>query len=236
MLTPWKPGRTLVDPFCGSGTFLIEAAMMAANIAPGMKRHFTSEAWTNLIPSEIWEDIREEARDAVDLEAAADTTLQGYDIDPDAVDAARMNAKLAGVESLIHFQVRPVQELASSKKFGFIITNPPYGERLEAGARGGEKLLQGMHPKKDRIENFQAKTREGAQLRRATEEELQAIYGTLGYRFKQLDSWSMYMITSYEDAEKRLGFKAQKNRKIYNGMIKTYFYMFPGPKPKFGDR
>lgn len=197
-LTPWRPGRMLVDPFCGSGTFLIEAAMISAHIAPGLSRNFTAEAWTGLIPASLWAEIREELRGEIDLSVPCD--LQGYDIDRDAVYAARENAKLAGVADLIHFQVRPVAELSHPRSYGFIITNPPYGERLEKGQ----------------------------------DQDLLLLYKTLGERFQALSSWSLYVITSFSGAEKALGLKAQKNRKIYNGMIKTYFYMFPGPKPKAG--
>lgn len=197
-LTPWRPGRMLVDPFCGSGTFLIEAAMISAHIAPGLNRSFTAETWTGLIPSSLWTEIREELRGEIDLSVPCD--LQGYDIDRDAVYAARENAKLAGVADLIHFQVRPVAELSHPRSYGFIITNPPYGERLEKGQ----------------------------------DQDLLLLYKTLGERFQALSSWSLYVITSFSGAEKALGLKAQKNRKIYNGMIKTYFYMFPGPKPKAG--
>lgn len=197
-LTPWRPGRMLVDPFCGSGTFLIEAAMISAHIAPGLNRSFTAETWTGLIPSSLWTEIREELRGEIDLSVPCD--LQGYDIDRDAVYAARENAKLAGVADLIHFQVRPVAELSHPRSYGFIITNPPYGERLEKGQ----------------------------------DQDLLLLYKTLGERFQALSSWSLYIITSFSGAEKALGLKAQKNRKIYNGMIKTYFYMFPGPKPKAG--
>ncbi|MDD6714894.1 MAG: class I SAM-dependent RNA methyltransferase [Firmicutes bacterium] len=221
MLTPWKPGRILVDPFCGSGTFLIEAAMISAGIAPGMNRSFTAQSWTNLIPEELWDEIRQEAKEAVNLNIQTD--LQGFDIDPDAVAAARENAKLVGVADLIHFQVRPVSALSHPKKYGFIITNPPYGERLTSGTRGGEKYPAGAHP---------SARPEDPLLRAKTQSELTELYHTLGERFRALDSWSMYLITSYADAERALGFSAAKNRKIYNGMIKTYFYMFPGPKPR----
>lgn len=197
-LTPWRPGRMLVDPFCGSGTFLIEAAMISAHIAPGLNRSFTAETWTGLISSSLWTEIREELRGEIDLSVPCD--LQGYDIDRDAVYAARENAKLAGVADLIHFQVRPVAELSHPRSYGFIITNPPYGERLEKGQ----------------------------------DQDLLLLYKTLGERFQALSSWSLYVITSFSGAEKALGLKAQKNRKIYNGMIKTYFYMFPRPKPKAG--
>lgn len=193
MLTPWKKDRILVDPFCGSGTFPIEAAMMAADIAPGLNRSFLAEQWTHLVPKKCWMDAAEDARYRIrnDIE----TDIQGFDIDGDVIKSARENAKLAGVDHLIHFQQRPVAELSHPKKYGFLITNPPYGERLE--------------DKKD----------------------LPALYQTLGERYRVLDSWSMYLITSYEDAERYLGKKADKNRKIYNGMLKTYFYQYAGPKP-----
>ncbi len=193
MLTPWRKDRILVDPFCGSGTFPIEAAMMAANIAPGMNREFTAEAWTNIIPKQLWYDAVQEAEEMVDTDIVVD--IQGYDLDGEVVKAARENAKRAGVDHLIHFQQRDVAKLSHPKKYGFIITNPPYGERLEEKA------------------------------------DLPELYTTIGEVYKNLDAWSMYMITSYEDAERYVGKKADKNRKIYNGMIKTYFYQFMGPKP-----
>ena len=193
MLTPWRKDRILVDPFCGSGTFPIEAAMMAANIAPGMNRSFTAEDWDNLIPKKAWYDAMDEAHDLVNADIEVD--IQGYDLNPEAVKAARQNAKDAGVDHLIHFQERAVKDLRHPKKYGFIITNPPYGERLEE--------------KKD----------------------LPALYKEFGESFKRLDTWSAYMITSYEEAEKYFGRKADKNRKIYKGMLKTYFYQFQGPKP-----
>lgn len=193
MLTPWKSDRVLVDPFCGSGTFPIEAAMMAANIAPGMNRSFLAEDWANLIPRHCWYEAADEANDLMQDDVEVD--IQGYDIDAEVVKAARQNAEDAGVGHLIHFQQRPVKDLRHPKKYGFIITNPPYGERLE------EK------------------------------QALPQLYRELGESFANLDSWSAYMITSYEEAEKYFGRKADKNRKIYNGMIKTYFYQFMGPKP-----
>lgn len=193
MLTPWKADRIFIDPFCGSGTFPIEAAMMAANIAPGMHREFIAEQWTNLIDRKLWYETVEEAEEMVDTSVSVD--IQGYDIDGEVVKAARENAKRAGVADMIHFQERQVSELRHPKKYGFIVTNPPYGERLE--------------DKKD----------------------LPELYTQIGEAYRNLDSWSMYMITSYEDTEKYIGRKADKNRKIYNGMLKTYFYQVMGPKP-----
>ena len=193
MLTPWKGDRILVDPFCGSGTIPIEAAMMAVNMAPGMNRDFTASSWEHLVAKRNWYDAVAEAAELIDM--SVDTDIQGYDIDDKMVSIARENARLAGVEGKIHFQRRPVSQLSHPKKYGFIITNPPYGERLEEKAA------------------------------------LPKLYHELGERFAALDSWSMYLITAYENAQQDIGRKADKNRKIYNGMMKTRFYQYQGPKP-----
>ena len=193
MLTPWNKDRILVDPFCGSGTIPIEAALMAANVAPGMHREFTAQNWDHIVGRRNWYDTLDEANELVDFNI--DVDIQGYDIDNDMVSIARENAKLAGVEKLIHFQRRDVKDLSHPKKYGFIITNPPYGERL------------------------------------SEKKEMPALYQTLGERYRNLDSWSMYVISAYEDAERDIGRKADKNRKLYNGMMKTYYYQFMGPRP-----
>ena len=193
LLTPWNKDRILVDPFCGSGTFPIEAAMMAAGMAPGMNRSFTAENWPHIVAKRNWYDTLDEANELIDL--FVETDIQGSDIDDHMVSIARENAKLAGVDKLIHFQRRGVEELSHSKKYGFLITNPPYGERLQ------------------------------------DKQEMPALYRVIGERFKALDSWSMYLITAYENAERDIGRKADKNRKIYNGMMKTYYYQFLGPRP-----
>ncbi len=193
MLTPWKSDRILVDPFCGGGTFPIEAAMMAANQAPGRMRPFQAQDWKNLISKKCWEDAREEADDL--LERQIDVDIQGYDIDGQCIQYARENARLAGVESMIHFQQRPVSQLSHSRRYGFLVCNPPYGERLDE---------QG---------------------------DLDALYRELGQAYERLDSWSMYLLTAYERAERAIGRKADKNRKVYNGMLKAYYYQFLGPAP-----
>jgi len=193
LLTPWNKERALVDPFCGSGTIPIEAAMMVAGIAPGMDRSFLSEDWTSLIGRKNWYRTADEANEGVDLSVKPD--IQGFDIDGDIIKAAKENAQLAGVGGMIHFQKRPVAELNHPKKYGFLVTNPPYGERI------GEK------------------------------EQLPQLYKELAEAYGRLDSWSAYIITGYADVEKYMGRKADKNRKIYNGMMKTYYYQFLGPKP-----
>ncbi len=196
MHTPWRADRILVDPFCGSGTFPIEAALIGMNIAPGINRSFAAEKFS-FLDKKIWEDARTEANDLVQKDT--ELHIMGYDLDADIVSAARQNAKLAGVEDKIHFQAKDVRELSSTKKYGFIITNPPYGERMEE--------------KKD----------------------MPALYKLIGKTFSQLDTWSYYIITGYVEAENFIGRKADKNRKIYNGMLKSYLYEFLGPKPTAAD-
>lgn len=193
LLTPWNRERILVDPFCGSGTFAIEAALIGMNIAPGVHRSFLSAEWKNLIERKEWENTYQEANDLMERNVRMD--IQGYDIDGEMVRIARENAKRAGVQEQIHFQQRPVNMLRHPKKYGFIITNPPYGERI------------------------------------GTKESVQEVYTEFGRQFRELDSWSAYIITASEHTEQYLGRKADKNRKIYNGMMRTYFYQFLGPKP-----
>ncbi len=193
MLTPWNKDRIIIDPFCGSGTFPIEAALIGANIAPGINRSFTAEEWQHIIPKKEWYNAINEAQDLIihDL----DMDIQGYDASNDAIKASMENARNADVDHLIHFQKRPLAQLSHRKKYGFIITNPPYGRRLDEP------------------------------------DGMPQLYKEIGEVYRNLDSWSMYLITAYENAEKYIGRKADKNRKIYNGMMKTYFYQYLGAKP-----
>lgn len=193
MLTPWNKDRVLVDPFCGSGTFPIEAAMLGANIAPGIDREFTADRWDKVVNRKFWYRAYDEAHDMIIRDP--DMNIQGYDIDPDIVKCAMKNAVQAGVDKYIHFQARDIKDLRHPKHYGFLITNPPYGERLEEKAA------------------------------------LPGLYTAIGESYRSLNDWSMFLITSYEDAEKYIGRKADRNRKIYNGMLKSYFYQFMGPKP-----
>ena len=167
--------------------------MMAANIAPGMNREFTAQEWMNLIAKKTWYETMDEAQELVKTDVTVD--IQGYDIDADVLRVARENAKRAGVDHLIHFQKRSISELRHPKKYGFLIMNPPYGERME--------------DKKD----------------------LPELYRQIGEAYQNLDAWSLYIITGFEDTERYVGRNADKKRKIYNGMIKTNFYQFMGPKP-----
>ncbi|HAT4526918.1 TPA: class I SAM-dependent RNA methyltransferase [Clostridioides difficile] len=191
-LTPWKAGRVLVDPMCGSGTILIEAAMIGINMAPGLNREFISEKWRTL-DKKIWWDVRKDAFNKIDNESKF--KIYGYDIDEESIDIARENAEIAGVDEYIEFNVGDATQFKSEDEFRFIITNPPYGERLE------------------------------------DKDSVKQLYKELGYAFRKLKNWSYYLITSYEDFEYEFGQKADKKRKLYNGMLKTNFFQYPGPKP-----
>lgn len=194
MLTPWRDERLLWDPFCGSGTFLIEAAMIAARKAPGRERDFICRHWD--FPGLLeWNKAIEEADDLVKTDVC--TNLYGSDIDPAIIELAKENAKDAGCDKLIHFTSAPIKEISCevwAQNYGFLVTNPPYGERIE-------------------------------------DEDMFLLYQSIGDVLKKLPTWSMYMITGYEDAQKAIGKQADKNRKIYNGMLKTYYYQYFGPKP-----
>lgn len=198
LLSPWKADRVLVDPFCGSGTIPIEAAMIAMDMAPGMNREFTAEDWQNLVPKKLWYEVVTEANDRVIEDAVLN--IQGYDISDEVLRMARANAELAGVSDKIHFQHRDVKDFSNPKKYGFVVSNPPYGERLE------------------------------------TKEEMFSLYKTVGQVMAANDTWSFFLLSGYEDAQKAISAggaakKATKNRKIYNGMMKTYLYQYMGPKP-----
>lgn len=192
LLTPWKADRAFIDPFCGSGTIPIEAAMIGLNMAPGLNRSFVSDNW-RWITSKAWNKAKEEAKSL--LRKDIDLNIQGYDIDEAALKVARNNARLAGIEDKIHFQKRDVKELHSKEHYGFIVTNPPYGERMS-------------DPK-----------------------SVEELYKEMGKVFSMLNTWSFYIITSHEEFERFFGRRADKKRKLYNGMMKTDLYQFFGPKP-----
>lgn len=191
-LSRWRPDQMLADPFCGTGTILIEAALMARNIAPGLNRKFVSETWPG-IPTDLWKAERKDAYGAMKM----DLPLQiiGTDKDPQAIKTARINAEEAGVEDCITFETEELASFSVHGAGGVIVTNPPYGERM------GEI------------------------------NDVIALYELLGKRMKTMETWSLNTITAYEDFEKVYGKKATKNRKIYNGRIKCYFYQYFGVKP-----
>lgn len=191
-LTPWRPGRILVDPMCGSGTILIEAAMIGINMAPGMNREFISEKWRT-IDKKIWWGVRRDAFDQ--LNDNEDFKIYGYDIDPESIKIAKHNAEIAGVDQYIDFAVADVKDFKSDKEYGMIITNPPYGERLE------------------------------------DEEAVKILYKEMGYAFRGLKNWSYFVITSYDKFEYEFGQDAPRKRKLYNGMLRTYYYQYLGPRP-----
>ena len=193
LLSVWKPERPFVDPMCGSGTIAIEAAMIGANLAPGLNRSFAAEGWKNLIPGKLWMAAVDEANDAYNPDA--ELNIQAFDKDFLVLKTARENAANAGVDEFIHFQERDVNELNHSKPYGVIVTNPPYGERL------------------------------------SHKEEVEKLYEVMGQRFRLLENWSCYILTSYEMFEKAYGEKAAKKRKLYNGMLKTTFYQYLGKRP-----
>lgn len=191
-LTPWHWDRFLIDPMCGSGTILIEAALKGLNISPGINRGFVAEGW-QFVGKDKWDTAREEFRSLEKRDRQF--LVQGYDIDPRALRYARENARAAGVEKYIHFQERDVRELQSSDKYGFIVTNPPYGERLE------------------------------------DKKSVETLYKEMGTAMRPLDTWSYSIITNYPGFEALFGRKADKKRKLYNGMIETTLYQYLGPKP-----
>jgi putative N6-adenine-specific DNA methylase len=192
LISRWQSKIPLIDPMCGSGTIAIEAAMIGRNIAPGSLRTFDFEKWP-LIPEEVFKAVKKEAYEKIDNESSL--SIEAYDLDPRAISVAKENAVLAGVEKDIHFQVRNIKALSSGKMYGYVITNPPYGERL-------------------------------SEL-----DEVKALTKTMSYQMKNLDTWSKYIFTAFEDFEKYFDQKATKNRKLYNGKIKCYFYQYFGKKP-----
>lgn len=185
-----------VDPFCGSGTIPIEAALILANVPVSIDRAFVSETWRHLIDKKMWEEAKSDALSKVDKERLKGNEIKiyGFDIDSNMIKIARDNAARAGVDKMIHFECLPVKDFADSqylrdKHDGIIVTNPPYGERLE------------------------------------DKEKIVPIYKDLRDAYKKLPDFDLHFITSYEDAEKLVG-KATKNRKLYNGMLKTYLYSY----------
>lgn len=191
-LSRWNGDRPLIDPFCGSGTIGIEAAMIGRNIAPGLGRKFVSETW-DFVSSDTWKNSKKEAYEAIDYDK--DIRIYSSDIDKRMVGVAMNNAEEAGVEDCIIYETKDIKDIASDEEYGYIIANPPYGERL------GEI------------------------------KEITHLYKTMGEVFSKFDTWSYYVITSFEKFESVFGKKCTKNRKLYNGRIKCYLYQYYGPKP-----
>ena len=186
LISRWKEEFVLVDPFCGSGTILIEAAMIMQNIAPGLCRSFVCETWP-IIDADIFEQVREGAERGI---KDKDIKLLGYDLDGGILRVARSNAQKAGVAKYIEFHKLDFNEFSNSSKYGFIISNPPYGERL------GEKR------------------------------EVEMLYKKFGEYKKNHPHWDYNMITSFEGFENPFGRKSSKNRKLYNGKLRAYYYQY----------
>ena len=186
-LSHLRPYHKLYDPMCGSGTILIEGAMMAANMAPGINRRFSAERF-DVIPRNVWEEERERARSLV--RPCDDFMAYGSDIDAKAIEIARVNAERAGVSSKIQFKVADVSKFSPETERGTLICNPPYGERL------------------------------------LDLSECEAIYKMMGKAFEQKKGWSYSIISPDEEFEKAFGRKADKRRKLYNGMIKCQLFMY----------
>ena len=179
--------HTLYDPMCGSGTILIEGAMLANNIAPGVNRNFSAERWEN-IPQEVWKAERERARSLEKSESRF--VAYGSDIDASCLEIAKANAQRAGVDRFITFEKRDIKDFSPKSEKGTVICNPPYGERL------------------------------------LDLKEAERIYKLMGTRFESRHGWAYYIISPSEDFEAFYGKKADKRRKLYNGMIKCQLFMY----------
>lgn len=177
----------LIDPFCGSGTILVEGALYAMHLAPGLRRRFAAERW-NQIPAQVWQKERERAQDLIQRDVSF--TGVGYDIDEAALTIARENAAKAGVSGKLRFERRDVRELELSGEKGVVICNPPYGERL------------------------------------LDQQAAQALYQVMGQKFQRKKGWSYTIISPEEQFEEYFGRKADKRRKLYNGMIKCQVYQY----------
>ncbi|PAV29459.1 RNA methyltransferase [Virgibacillus profundi] len=193
MLTNWKPEYPLIDPFCGSGTIAIEAALIGQNIAPGFNREFASENW-DFIKSKLWEEAFQEAEDKANYDQKLEIT--GSDIDHSLIKISGENAMEAGLGDLIKWKQMQVKDLYIRKENGYIIGNPPYGERL------GDK------------------------------DKVAEIYRDFGSVMKDHPSWSVYILTAFENFEKQYEQKATKKRKLFNGFIQTNYYQYFGKKQK----
>lgn len=217
-LSYWQAGRPLIDPFCGSGTIPIEAAMIGRKIAPGLLRNFAFEAWPDFDKTML-SDLKS---DAVGAQLTSlDVRLIGSDIDSRVLRAARDNAMRAGVADDIHFETADALETSSSRRFGCLITNPPYGRRVGAGGDPTESRKLSRDSAKDSVvKKFRPYSR-----------QLDEMYAALPNVFRKLPTWSLYVLTAYPQFEPLVGRMADRRRKLYNGRIECTYYQFGGPKP-----
>lgn len=189
MLTTWHPDRPLYDPTCGSGTILIEAALMGHNIAPGLHRDFTGENWELVNEnSHLWSTVRQEAKETINMDIKLD--ILGTDIDHRMIEIAKENAEKAGVSGSIQFKQMQLKDYVPDREYGILISNPPYGDRI------------------------------------LSEEEVHQIYQDMGDIYRQMPTWSKYILTSDESFEEYYGEQASKKRKLYNGFLKVDYYQF----------
>jgi putative N6-adenine-specific DNA methylase len=192
LLSRWDNSRPFADPVCGSGTIAIEAALLAANIAPGIARRFAAEDWP-LFPGSLWKEVRASAHDA--RIGAPDADIEASDRDPAMVEAAAANAEAAGATGLIRFRTATLESFTPKGEFGCLVCNPPYGERL-GNARGAQELARAI----------------GALRGRAP-------------------TWSVFALSALEDFQRWFGARASRNRKLYNGNIRCWYYQYFGPLP-----
>jgi len=192
MLSYWNNERLLYDPFCGSGTILIEALLIGKNIAPGLDRKFDFEEW-EVFPKEIVKAERIKARNLINHDSKL--RIMGSDIDKKSILIARDNLANLGLEEEITFFIKDMRDVDIKNEYGVLITNPPYGVRM------------------------------------GNDDEVRQLYVDFGNKFRELDKWSIYVITNDEDFERYFGKRADRKRKLYNGRIKVDYYQFFGPKP-----
>lgn len=191
-LSFYNKDRPFFDPFCGSGTIPIEALLIARNIAPGLDRDFDSMNF-KFIDADLFKKARMEAMEKIDYKSKV--YIDASDISHKSIAIAKHNLENLGLSDDIRFFVKDFRDVDIKNNYGVMITNPPYGKRLE-------------------------------------EDNLRSLYSDFGKKIKNLDTWSIYVLTSYEDIERDISRKADKNRKLYNGSLKTYYYQFYGKKPE----
>lgn len=191
-LTFWNKDRILADPFCGSGTIPIEAAMIEKNIAPGLMRNFDFLKF-KFFDEEIFKEEKKKCYSEIKYDEKLE--ILASDLSHKAIQIAKANAEILGLDEDISFFQKDIRDLDLPDDYGVIITNPPYGERIG-------------------------------------KEDVDELNKELGELARSLKTWSYYIITANENFEKNFGKKADRNRKLYNGRIKTYYYQYYGPKPR----
>jgi len=192
LLSYWNKERVLYDVFCGSGTLPIEAALIGRNIAPGLSRDFASKHW-NFIGEQVWKEEKKKAFQAIDYDS--EITIYASDINERNLAAAMENAEEAGVDDCIEFKVSDFKDLDLKNDYGIVISNPPYGERLD------------------------------------DDKSVRKLYNVLGDKFKKLDTWSKYFLTSFDEFEKEYRKDSDRKRKLYNGRLESWYYQYYGPRP-----